>query len=103
MPIAFDRLWRMRPFANPTAFVLSTLRGVGVWGWPSSSRVTRIGHASRATRNAAPTSASIAELMMLDMILAKTLTGPFVFGALEGAVSVVRELFGWCLGLPVKK
>ena len=62
-----------------------------------------MGHASRATRNAAPTSASIAELIILDMIFAKTWTGPFGFGTLEGAVSVVRESFGWCLGLLLKK
>ena len=62
-----------------------------------------MGHASCATRNAAPTSASIAELIILDMIFAKTWTGLFGFGTLEGAVSVVREYFGWCLGLLLKK
>ena len=62
-----------------------------------------MGHASRSMRNAAPTSASIAELIMLDMIFARTWTGPLGFGVLDGAVSVVRESFGWCLGLLLRK
>ena len=72
MSIAFDRLCLIVPLAKPTAAELSTSIGVGPWGWPSSSRATRIGHASRALMNVAPTSASMAELItaliIFDMV-----------------------------------
>ena len=68
MSIAFDRFCLMVLFANPTAVVLSTCMEVGGWGFPSYSRVVRIGKAYLAFRKVAPISASAAEDITILMI-----------------------------------
>ena len=51
-----------------------------------------MGHASRATKNKAPISASMAELMMFVIIFARTWTGLLGFGVFSGVVFVLKGL-----------
>ena len=66
----------------PVAVELSLNRGVPFfgWGWPSSSRVTRMGQARWAARKRPPVSASAAEAMTFLIVLHMTCTGEFVMG-----------------------
>ena len=88
MSIALERLCLMVLLMNPIAVELSTCIGVGGCSWPISWRAMRIGTASFAARNAAPTSASIADDMTLLMIFARTRAAPFSAGVWLGVVQV---------------
>ena len=77
MSIALDRLCLMVLLMNLIAVELLTCIGVGGCSWPISWRAMRIGTASFAARNAAPTSASIADDMTSLIIFARTWTAPF--------------------------
>lgn len=84
MSMAFERLCLMVLLMNPIAVELSTCIGVGGCSWPISWRAVRIGTASLAARNVAPTSASIADDMTALMIFARTWTAPLSGGVLVG-------------------
>ena len=83
MLISLDRLCLMVLLMNPIAVEFSTCIGVGGCSWPISWRAMRIGTASFAARNAASTSASIADDMTALMIFARTWTAPFSGGGLQ--------------------
>ena len=92
MSIAFVLLNFMVSFAKATAVALSTFIGVAGCGWPNSSRVTRMGHASLALENVAAISASIEEPTTIFRICALAKTIPFGGGSRVGGVASGAEL-----------
>ena len=91
MLIALDRLCLMVLLMNPIAVEFLTCIGVGGFSWPISWRAMCIGTASFAARNAAPTSASMADDMTVLMIFARTWTAPFSGG---GVWLGIGQVFG---------
>ena len=79
----------------PEAVLLLVCRGIAGWGWPSSSRVMRMGHASLPLWKRAASLASVALDMTSRMIWQRILMAPFEGG---GGASGLGALFGF-LGL----
>ena len=87
----------------PTAVLLLQLMGVGGWGCPISSRVSRIFFASSALRKRAPSSASATDAALrhtLEPALPARLQCTGVAWSATGRTLAAsfgrRDIVGWC-------